>query len=189
MNKSLLIVGLIVTGLLVLVVTAQGRKKDVIEMVTDMATGTTRGIRNNNPGNIEYNKANNWNGQTGHDGRFIQFDTMENGVRALTILIVNYYQRYGAVTVEQILNRYAPGHENPTNSYIDFVADKVGVAPRQMLNLDEHLLSLIGAIIRFENGQDIAPGQLVAGFGAGMAAKGMQTQYAAYGQQMTELLA
>ncbi|EPC6969828.1 structural protein, partial [Providencia stuartii] len=30
-------------------------------------TRPARGIRNNNPGNIDYNKANNWKGQLPHD--------------------------------------------------------------------------------------------------------------------------
>ncbi|VFS64171.1 Uncharacterised protein [Kluyvera cryocrescens] len=34
-----------------------------------------RGIRNNNPGNLEFSKSNPWSGQTGDDGRFAKFET------------------------------------------------------------------------------------------------------------------
>lgn len=172
-----------VVAALLLTKTEQGRK------VIDMTTGTTRGIRNNNPGNIEYNAANDWRGQTGDDGRFSTFDSMDNGVRALTILLVNYYTRYGAVTVQQIINRYAPGHENPTDNYVQYVADRLGVEYNEMINLDEHMLDLVDAIIRFENGRAIESRELVAGFAAGMQAKGLGTQLAAYNGQIGRMTA
>ena len=38
---------------------------------------SARGIRNNNPGNLEYSKTNPWVGQTGDDGRFAKFEIVE----------------------------------------------------------------------------------------------------------------
>ncbi|AZF64569.1 structural protein P5, putative [Pseudomonas sp. LBUM920] len=47
----------------------------------------TRGVRNRNPGNIDYNPANQWQCQLKPDPqiekRFARFDTPENGIRAL----------------------------------------------------------------------------------------------------------
>ncbi|HXQ99814.1 MAG TPA: structural protein, partial [Pseudomonas sp.] len=47
----------------------------------------TRGVCNNNPGNIEYHPRNRWEGQLAPDPviekRFARFDTPENGIRAL----------------------------------------------------------------------------------------------------------
>lgn len=160
------------------------KKTETGQKVIDMTTGTTRGIRNNNPGNIEFNSANVWKGQTGDDGRFSTFDSMANGVRALTILLINYYTIYGAVTVRTIINRYAPGHENPTDNYVLFVANALQVHPDEMINLDEHILGLVDAIIRFENGKSINGRDLVAGFKAGMMAKGLNTQLAGYALKM-----
>jgi len=52
---------------------------------------TPRGIRNQNPGNIDYNSRNDWQGQIGKEpgGRFAIFDTPENGIRALGKLLLN----------------------------------------------------------------------------------------------------
>lgn len=58
---------------------------------------TPRGIRNNNPGNIDFNSRNNWQGQLGVEtgGRFAIFDTPENGIRALGKLLINYRGKDG----------------------------------------------------------------------------------------------
>lgn len=56
---------------------------------------TARGIRNRNPGNIDYNPRNDWQGQIGKEpgGRFAIFDTPENGIRALGKLLIKYRSR------------------------------------------------------------------------------------------------
>jgi len=129
-----------------------------------------RGIRNNNPGNIEAN-AINWNGKVGDDGRFVKFDKMENGVRALTILISNYYYRHGIKTVRGMINRYAPPVENQTDSYVNHVAEKAGVNPDVPLpQLEPYLRDIVGAIIYHENGRTIADYDLMRGLTAGMDA-------------------
>ncbi|MFU2316820.1 hypothetical protein [Rahnella sp. PCH160] len=53
-----------------------------------------RGLRNNNPGNIEASDANPWEGQIGSDGRFAKFETPEHGIRALGKNLLSY-QRQG----------------------------------------------------------------------------------------------
>ena len=49
----------------------------------------TRGIRNNNPGNIRVSK-DQWEGMTGDDGAFVIFDSPESGVRALAKNLQSY---------------------------------------------------------------------------------------------------
>ncbi len=53
----------------------------------------TRGIRNNNPGNIDHNPKNKWQGQLQHDPkiekRFCRFESPEYGIRALMKLLCN----------------------------------------------------------------------------------------------------
>lgn len=49
---------------------------------------TARGVRNNNPGNIDFNPRSDWVGQLGLEvraakPRFARFDTPENGIRVL----------------------------------------------------------------------------------------------------------
>ncbi|GAB1620627.1 hypothetical protein AAOGI_06770 [Agarivorans albus] len=110
-----------------------------------------RGIRNNNAGNIEYNTTK-WQGLIGSDGRFCIFDTPENGIRALGKVLLTYRNSYGIDSVEAILNRYAPSVENDTQSYVNHVADKVGVSAKAPLSIDDYP-ALIEAIILHENGQ------------------------------------
>lgn len=119
----------------------------------------SRGIRNNNPGNIDYNKNNQWRGQIGiEDGvakpRFAKFDTPENGIRALAKLLLNYQRLHKLNTVREIINRWAPPVENVTSAYVAACARALGVAADEFINLsDRRLLKLLTvAIIRHENG-------------------------------------
>ncbi|MCA1778753.1 MAG: structural protein P5 [Xanthomonadaceae bacterium] len=131
-------------------------------------TKLPRGIRNNNPGNIEAN-AIRWNGQTGDDGRFVTFDRMESGVRALTILISNYYYRHGLTTIRGMISRYAPSIENDTESYVNHVAHKAGLNPDEHIQpLEPYLRDIVDAIITHENGRSIADYDLARGVTLGM---------------------
>lgn len=85
-----------------------------------------RGIRNANPGNIEYGQFAKRFGATGSDGRFAVFPTMEDGVAALCELLIVYSKtddgKGGKIdTVEEAINRWAPGNENNTEAYIAMV--------------------------------------------------------------------
>jgi len=129
-----------------------------------------RGIRNNNPGNIRISGSD-WRGKIGNDGAFEKFEKMEDGVRALTILISNYYYRHGIKTVRGIINRYAPPVENQTDSYVNHVAEKAGVNPDTPLpQLEPYLRDIVEAIIYHENGRTIADYDLMRGLTAGMDA-------------------
>jgi hypothetical protein len=50
----------------------------------------TRGLRNNNPGNIEFGSFAKKYGATGSDGRFAIFPTMVDGIRAIAELLIVY---------------------------------------------------------------------------------------------------
>jgi len=117
--------------------------------------GMPRGLRNNNPTNIRYNKANAWNGQTGKDSAgFAKFDSAHNGIRAGAKLLRNYQSMHNLNTLEQILGRFAPPVENDTKSYIKSVSQSMKVAPDSYLALssDFVLIPLVQAIIKHENG-------------------------------------
>lgn len=116
-----------------------------------------RGIRNNNPGNIEFNPANNWLGQTGTDGRYATFSEMKYGVRAAGKLLRNYQTRYGINNVRDLITRWAPDDENPTAAYIKNVAATAGVAPIKTIDIvndDVMLFRVLKGIFRQENGGD-----------------------------------
>ncbi len=123
---------------------------------------TTRGIRNNNPGNIDYNSSNNWKGQVGiEDGlpkgvrpRFAKFEAPEYGIRAICELLQTYSRKYGADTIEEIVSRYAPSNENKTDKYAENVSRWSGIPMYQTVDVNSFdvLAKLIPAIIRQENG-------------------------------------
>lgn len=113
-----------------------------------------RGIRNNNPGNIEFRSNTRWQGQKGHDGRFVTFETPEHGLRALSRDLGTKMGR-GLTSIQAILNAYAPPSENDTKLYIERVSRALGVAPTARLDPNDARMraGLMAAIIRHENGQ------------------------------------
>lgn len=132
-----------------------------------------RGLRNNNPGNIDYNPSNKWQGQVGIEDdlpehikpRFAKFKSMEYGVRAIVKLLQTYEQRYKADTVREIVSRYAPTNENKTDKYIENVCKWSGLTPDQKISAfsKQDLTRLVPAIIRQECGRGIADGTVQAG--------------------------
>lgn len=117
----------------------------------------TRGVRNNNPGNIDYNKANKWKGQLppipAIEARFARFDTPENGIRALTKLLLTYQNKHGLKTVKAIINRWAPSVENDTAAYVRAVERSTGTAPGAEVDLRDPVVmkGFVRAIIHHEN--------------------------------------
>lgn len=117
----------------------------------------TRGIRNNNPGNIRVGK-DQWEGMTGDDGAFVTFDSPESGVRALGKNLLSY-GRQGYDSIEKIINRWAPPNENDTKAYIDSVVAATGIPATQSLDLSDPdtLSSLAQAISFHETGSRYDP--------------------------------
>ena len=81
-------------------------------------------FKRNNPLNIRYSKQNQWIGQIGEENGFCVFDTAEHGFRAAFLLLKNY-GRKGFNTLPLIIARWAPYIENPTASYIEFIAKRL----------------------------------------------------------------
>lgn len=136
-----------------------------------------RGVRVNNPGNIDYNPANKWQGRLPHDPsiekRFERFETPQMGIRALAVLLVNYYDKHNLFTINGIIGRYAPPGENKTHLYAEFVADRMDVSARQPLDLHQYetLRPLVEAIIAYENAGYAYPRAVVD---AGLALAGIK---------------
>lgn len=128
---------------------------------------TARGIRNNNPGNIDFNPRNDWVGQLGLEQgtvkpRFARFDSPENGIRALGKLLINYRGKDGMPgvggkgidTVLETINRWAPSNENNTQAYALAVAKRIGVRTTDPINIKDPavLRGMVVGIISHENG-------------------------------------
>ncbi|HGN8793817.1 TPA: hypothetical protein ACK1ZR_003740 [Klebsiella michiganensis] len=145
--------------------------------------GAARGIRNNNPGNLEFSNSNPWQGQAGSDGRFAKFETPEHGIRALGRNLISY-QRQGIDTVGEIINRWAPPSDNnDTTAYIRAVCAQLGVTANQPLDASnpDTLQALCAAIIKHENGtQPYSTDQLSTGVSAALGLSQLPTSNKRY---------
>ena len=117
---------------------------------------TPRGIRNNNPGNLNFVHQPGAVLEPGPNARFARFPTAEAGLAALRDQLRRYILRDGIDTVAGIIGKWAPPTENNTAAYIRGVAHALGVEPDTRLGPPSPrlLTGLMNAIIRFENGQN-----------------------------------
>ncbi|WP_263749418.1 hypothetical protein [Klebsiella pneumoniae] len=140
-------------------------------------SSAARGLRNNNPGNIEAG-SNSWDGQAGSDGRFAKFVTPEHGIRALGKNLLSY-QRQGYDTVSEIVNRWAPASDgNNTEAYIAALCKKLNVTPNDQLNMSDinTLRQLCAGIIQHENGkQPYSEDQLNTGVSAALGLTALES--------------
>lgn len=113
------------------------------------AGAPTRGVRNNNPGNIEYGPFARRHGAVGTDGRFAVFPDMQTGTQALAALMASY-KRGGYDTIDEIVERYAPSHENNTSAYKNFLSKRMGVGVGEKLG-PQHMAGLISGIGLYES--------------------------------------
>lgn len=128
----------------------------------------TKGQRNLNPGNIKYGPGVaklKGLAKPPSDGVMCRFETMAMGVRAIAVVLETYFDRHGLNTVRAVISRWAPPgvDQNPEKSYISYVSLALGVAPDDQIDLHDRdtMLRMVRAIIRFENGGDIATEQQI----------------------------
>ena len=125
---------------------------------------TPRGIRNNNPGNIEWGSP--WQGLDPNgkkqDPRFCVFLDAPSGIRAIAMTLITYYDKRQAKdgskidSVREVIERWAPPVENNVSAYAKQVAQVLAVDPNsETLNLHDYktLRGLVEGIIRHENGK------------------------------------
>ena len=129
-------------------------------------TATPRGIRNNNPGNID-RTAERWQGMAADqssDTRFVVFSAPVWGLRALAKVLLSYQRKHGLRTPAAIIGRWAPPVENDTGAYARQVAKALGVGVNDQIDLQrpEALQRILPAIVQHENGQQPYPSALIA---------------------------
>ena len=141
-------------------------------------SGVPRGIRNNNPGNIEDGAfAQSLPGYRGSDGRFAIFDSPQAGINAGGELL-NRYAARGVVTPAQIINRWAPPSDgNPTQAYAQYVAQRLGIGINDPVPANRRA-EAFQAINEFENGNRSASN------GASAAASGGGARVVAQGANL-----
>lgn len=133
------------------------------------ASRAPRGVRLNNPGNIDRTRPRTaWQGRVPDDQlvdpRFEQFIHAKWGIRALARTLITYQDAHGLRTVRSILNRWAPPNgRNPatgeaytqnTSAYVDHVCALTGFGADERLDVQQYETArkLVNAIIRHEQG-------------------------------------
>lgn len=104
----------------------------------EMSKGTSRGERNNNPGNIENGPyAKSQPGYAGTDGRFAKFDSPEAGAKAQENLLAKSYLDKGHNTPSKVIWRYGndpgEGDDPAVRNYIKYVSNKLGIGPNDII--------------------------------------------------------
>lgn len=148
----------------------------------DDGASKPRGIRNNNPGNLNFAGQAGATKESGENGRFAVFDSMRDGIAALHRQIKLYVGR-GVDTVEKIVNKYAPAEDNNNvSAYIKQLTGATGMRPDEKIDTEnqETVFNLIRGIINHENGkgyvsdQDILGGIQVGSVATSMRQSAMQ---------------
>ncbi len=100
----------------------------------------TLGELNCNPLNIRKVPGTHWKGEIlpsiqggAGGGSFVQFTTLEHGIRAAYQILDTYRRKYKAVCIEDIISRWAPPSENDTRAYIRSVCALTGFGGREKL--------------------------------------------------------
>ncbi len=122
-----------------------------------------RGIRNNNPGNLNYVGQNGATLEEHSTPRFARFNSAFEGFAALGKQIKAYYNGTSKAagyqklqSVEDIISRFAPASENNTQAYINKLSKMLGVGRGDSLNIQDPqvLATLMNGITQIENGKN-----------------------------------
>lgn len=127
--------------------------KDATGAAVDWANkvaGRSRGLRNNNPGNIRALP-----GQTADEEGFRIYPTMDAGIVGMSEQLDRYAGR-GKNTIRDIVSTWAPSNENDTAGYISNVSQFTGIAADAQLTASDRA-QVMAAMMRQENGRS-APG-------------------------------
>lgn len=132
-----------------------------------MATKKSRGLRNNNPGNIRKNGIV-YQGEIvpSKDEAFKQFTTIAYGYRAMFVVLHTYQRKYGINTIADMIIRYAPAIENHTTEYIRAVAEASGVPSTSHITTTnaDVMIPVVAAMSRMENGTPAVMKDVEAGW-------------------------
>lgn len=127
----------------------------------DVTKDMSRGIRNNNPGNVRIGSP--WQGLSevsemtdfqAQETQFCVFLEPEWGLRVIGLLLKKYQADYRLKSIRDIVARWAPTTDNNNvETYSNFLARALSVTPDEEIDLanKDVLIKLIKGICRFEN--------------------------------------
>ena len=117
-----------------------------------------RGVRNNNPLNIEI--GDDWDGlaEEALDTRFATFNDIEHGLRAGARILNTYRENHEVETLSDIIHRWAPPIENDTPAYVKNVSEWSGIPINVKLKVGNNgtTKALLKGMVRQENGKAAA---------------------------------
>jgi len=137
------------------------QKKNTMDSVNKAITerlgiaGEPKNVRLNNPGNMK-----------SADGGFQAFGSAQDGMKAMQddlmikvsgkskAMEANFGKGYQP-TLSNVISTWAPPSENDTGNYVNFVAQKTGIQPDQILSPMD-IKKIIPAMIEMEGGQEAA---------------------------------
>lgn len=115
----------------------------------------SRGLRNNNPGNIRLDGTD-WQGEVpSKDKSFKTFKTMAWGYRAMFVTLNTYQTKHKLRTIREMIGRWAPPNENNTENYVSAVAAGAGVDADSAVTSTNRdvMVPIVAAMSRMENGR------------------------------------
>ena len=106
-----------------------------------------------------------WKGQRAEqtDREFVQFSTMEWGLRAAFCLLRTYRDKYRLNCIADIIRRWAPPSENNTQAYVCNVCRQTGLGGMQPLT-ESDWPALVQAMARQECGVGLPADQINRAF-------------------------
>ena len=128
----------------------------------------SRGLRNNNPGNIRLDGVH-WKGEVepSQDCEFKQFETMAWGYRAMFQCLNTYCRKYGLDTIRKMISRWAPPEDgNHTGNYVKAVSERSGVPADGRITTTNRdvMIPIVAAMSRVENGVEAKMTDVEAGW-------------------------
>lgn len=134
-----------------------------------------RGIRNNNPGNLNFAGQSGATKEGGEGGRFAVFESMEQGVAALYRQLQIYFKK-GVNTLSSIVKTYAPASDgNNVDAYVSALSKATGKGANEKIDAGDTntIARLMKGIVDHENGKGyISSSDIMGGIqlGAGSSA-------------------
>ncbi|HFS7474950.1 TPA: hypothetical protein ACH1PF_002528 [Enterobacter cloacae] len=145
-----------------------------------------RGIRNNNPGNLNYAGQAGATLEGGEGGRFAVFESMQHGVAALYKQLQLYFKR-GINTLSSIVKTYAPASDNNNvDAYISALTKATGKGANEVLDSGDTatIARLMKGIVDHENGKGyISSSDIMGGIQLGAGSSASRNMPATAGNQ------
>ena len=115
------------------------------------------GLKLNNPGDIRCSNIM-WLGKVApsRNPDFETFDCIENGIRAVGVTLLTYFNVHGLKTLREMANRYAPPSENNTTIYVETLADRTGFDPDYPLSFPNDLEAVVASFLDAEQGHEVS---------------------------------